>query len=216
MEVDHELQENSSVALPYAHLFALDHFISTAYTVLFAVIWWVLTPHDGRRIANSEAQKAMQGVGAGPYDPNERKALAEGVWSSERGFAAAVLVLGWFLKVRSLPISCFSIADPRSDLLHPHTLLVRFTSTQRIISHSPSLETDTPHRTHRQRHTSRRHDRRIEESFTFARHGRRKMDVGFLLFADDEFAAIRLFARAVAERGIGFGSEKVGRGDGRG
>lgn len=93
-------QENAAVALPYAHLFALDHFISTAYTVLFAVVWWVLTPHDGRRIANSEAQKEMQGGGAGPYDPSEREALAMGVWTSERGFAAAVLVSGWLLKVR--------------------------------------------------------------------------------------------------------------------
>jgi hypothetical protein len=46
----------------------------------------------------------MQGLGAGPIDPAERKALAEGVWTSERHFAGAVLVCGWFAKVRVSPI----------------------------------------------------------------------------------------------------------------
>ena len=33
--------------------------ISTVYTTLFAVAWYVYEPHDGRRVANSDAQREM-------------------------------------------------------------------------------------------------------------------------------------------------------------
>lgn len=80
----------------------IDHLISTVFTALFAVIWFAYTPHDGERVANSEAQKAMMGGGTGAsMDPDQRKAAALALWKSERGFSAVVIVLGWFLKVRS-------------------------------------------------------------------------------------------------------------------
>lgn len=97
------MQENGPKTLLYAHLFAFDHFVGTIYTSLFAVMWYVHTPHDGRRVANSEAQKAMMGhidPTMGGLTDEERVIAAQGVWKSERGFSAAVLILGWFIKVR--------------------------------------------------------------------------------------------------------------------
>lgn len=69
-------------------------------------MWYVHTPHDGRRVANSEAQKAMMGhidETMGGMTDQERAEAAQGVWKSERGFAAAVLIFGWFTKVRQTP-----------------------------------------------------------------------------------------------------------------
>lgn len=62
----------------------------------------MFVPHDGRRVANSDAQKAMMGgsqSGDG-MDEAARTAAAMGVWKSERGFSATVLAIGWLLKVR--------------------------------------------------------------------------------------------------------------------
>lgn len=95
-------QENGPKTLLYAHIFALDHLLGTLYTTFFAVVWYAWVPHDGRRVANSDAQKAMMG-GAGTHEMDEatRTAAAMTVWEGERGFSAAVLVLGWVIKVRS-------------------------------------------------------------------------------------------------------------------
>ncbi|GAA5933259.1 Kei1p [Sporobolomyces koalae] len=93
-------EENGPKSLIYAHLFALDHLVGTLYTGLFAAIWYLYTPHDGRRIANSDAQKAMMGSNTGTgLDDAARVEAAMGVWKSERGFSGAVLVIGWLLKV---------------------------------------------------------------------------------------------------------------------
>ncbi|GAA6020542.1 hypothetical protein JCM11491_000789 [Sporobolomyces phaffii] len=93
-------EENGPKSLIYAHLFALDHLVGTLYTSLFAAIWYLYTPHDGRRIANSDAQKAMMGSNTGTgLDDAGRVEAAMGVWKSERGFSGAVLVIGWMLKV---------------------------------------------------------------------------------------------------------------------
>lgn len=95
-------QENGTKTLLYAHMYAADHILGTTYTAFFAVVWYVYVPHDGRRIANSDAQKAMMGgsqSGVG-MDEASRTAAAMTVWKSERGFSAAVLVIGWLLKVR--------------------------------------------------------------------------------------------------------------------
>jgi len=97
-------EEKADSTLTFAHLFALDHFISTTWTVIFASIWWYHTPHDGRRIANSDAQKEMMtgpigGGGVEFADTAERVAAAERVWLGERGFAAVVLIFGWLVKI---------------------------------------------------------------------------------------------------------------------
>ncbi|KAM0786426.1 hypothetical protein ACM66B_001890 [Microbotryomycetes sp. NB124-2] len=95
-------EENGPRSLMYAHLFALDHLVGTIYTTLFAVVWYVYVPHDGRRVANSDAQKQMMGDIDGTMmglNDDERAAAAQAVWKSERGFAAAVLLAGWFIKI---------------------------------------------------------------------------------------------------------------------
>ena len=94
-----KLQENPANSLFYAHLYGLDHVVSTLYTIYFGVQWYIYNPHDGQRVANSAAQKAMKDfVHTGESESETaRKALA--VWRDERGFSTAVLILGWFLKV---------------------------------------------------------------------------------------------------------------------
>ncbi|GAA5960739.1 hypothetical protein JCM8115_001814 [Rhodotorula mucilaginosa] len=93
-------EENGDKTLRYAHLFAIDHLVGTVYTTFFAVVWYIYVPHDGKRIANSAAQKAMMGGSQTGIimDDAARTAAAMGVWQSERVFSAAVLVIGWLLK----------------------------------------------------------------------------------------------------------------------
>ncbi|GAA5982465.1 hypothetical protein JCM11641_006124 [Rhodosporidiobolus odoratus] len=94
-------EENGPQLLFYSHLFAADHLLSTLYTAFFAVVWYAWVPHDGRRVANSDAQKAMMGGSqtVGGMGDEERVRAAGEVWLGERGFSAAVLVVGWLLKV---------------------------------------------------------------------------------------------------------------------
>lgn len=90
-------QEDPRRTLYFSYLFIGDHLINTIWTVIFAVLWWVYNPHDGKRIANSEAQKDM--MGASHMTDEERKQAAQLIWNKEKGFAATVLVLGWLSKV---------------------------------------------------------------------------------------------------------------------
>ncbi|SCZ87841.1 BZ3500_MvSof-1268-A1-R1_Chr2-3g05309 [Microbotryum saponariae] len=96
-------EENGPKVLFYAHLFALDHCVGTIFTSLFAVVWYIYVPHDGRRVANSDAQKEMMSEGSASsatfLDDAARKAAAQAVWKGERGFSAAVLMVGWLLKI---------------------------------------------------------------------------------------------------------------------
>ncbi|GAA5839514.1 hypothetical protein JCM9279_005965 [Rhodotorula babjevae] len=94
-------EENGPKTLLYAHGFAADHLVGTVYTTFFAVVWYLFVPHDGRRVANSDAQKAMMGGSQSgvEMDETERTQAAMGVWTSERGFSGAVLVVGWLLKI---------------------------------------------------------------------------------------------------------------------
>lgn len=96
-------QENPSKILTYAHFYLIDHFISTLYIVFFGVTWYSYTPHDGRRVANSDAQKAILeaglAAGNGQVDDAERARLALQVWNDEKGFSTTVIVLGWLIKV---------------------------------------------------------------------------------------------------------------------
>jgi len=97
------LQEDAPKVLLYAHLYTIDHLINSLYTLYFGVQWYKYTPHDGRRVANSDAQKDIlgdhDGIGAGDSDAM-RKEKAQAVWKDERAFAAAVLLVGWLIKVR--------------------------------------------------------------------------------------------------------------------
>ncbi|GAA5922712.1 hypothetical protein JCM3775_006108 [Rhodotorula graminis] len=94
-------EENGPKTLLYAHGFAADHLVGTVYTTFFAVVWYLFVPHDGRRVANSDAQKAMMGGSQSgvEMDETERTQAAMGVWTSERGFSGAVLLIGWLLKI---------------------------------------------------------------------------------------------------------------------
>ncbi|PCH44422.1 DUF1753-domain-containing protein [Wolfiporia cocos MD-104 SS10] len=95
-------QENPKHTLYFAHLFFADHVLSTAWLVFFAVVWWVYTPHDGRRQANSAAQEEMMNAGTQLGGHNmtaeERERAAMTIWSEEKGLATAVIVLGWLVK----------------------------------------------------------------------------------------------------------------------
>merc|ERR1712093_277346 len=104
--------ESAPQTLLYAHLYSIDHIVSTLSTLYFAVHWYVYNPHDGRRVANSEAQqaivdglKAASGVmgidlseTADDTDA-ERAAKAHAIWDEERGFSTFVLVAGWLIKI---------------------------------------------------------------------------------------------------------------------
>lgn len=96
-------QEDGPKTLLYAHLFAIDHFINTLYITFFAITWYSFTPHDGRRVANSAAQREVMESGQAllgkVVDENVMRLAAEGIWKEERGFSAAVLIIGWFIKV---------------------------------------------------------------------------------------------------------------------
>lgn len=71
--------------------------------MFFAVVWWVYTPHDGRRQANSAAQKEVMESGPGhDMSPEERMEAAMIIWNTEKGAATAVLVIGWIAKVSTL------------------------------------------------------------------------------------------------------------------
>jgi len=98
-------QEDPKYTLYFAHLFAADHVLNTAWTVFFAVMWWMYTPHDGRRQANSPAQEEMAQAGAAQaarihnMTKQEREFAAMELWDHEKGTAGAVIALGWFAKI---------------------------------------------------------------------------------------------------------------------
>ena len=119
----YSLQEDPKQTLYFAHLFFADHVLSTAWTVFFAVVWWVYTPHDGRRTVNSEAQAEMAkgGHGEGSHNMTEKE-LAEAahlMWNHEKGTAAGIIILSWFIKVCNLTRTymrsdCANACDGRS------------------------------------------------------------------------------------------------------
>jgi hypothetical protein len=102
-------QENSTRVFLLSHLYILDHLVSTLYTLLFALVWWLYIPHDGRRVSNSPAQAAMVALAKArgdialselEMDDEDRAEVASVLWGQERAFAVGVLVVCWFLKVR--------------------------------------------------------------------------------------------------------------------
>ena len=105
------MQEDPRKTLYFAHIFLSDHLLNTIWTVFFAVAWWVYNPHDGKRIANSDAQKSMMDMGGPQMTDEERRVAAQGIWNKEKGVAGTVLIIGWCLKVRSpsLPQICTAV-----------------------------------------------------------------------------------------------------------
>lgn len=120
-------EEQPSRVLRYAHIFILDHMISTAWTMIFALWWYTSASHDGRPASNSMHQAGLMSLIESleaqyrtpeemamyrhkDLDPNtpegarqvaQRRESAQQIWKSERGFAAGVLVFGWVIKVRA-------------------------------------------------------------------------------------------------------------------
>lgn len=95
-------EEDAKQTLYFAHLFFADHIFSTSWTVFFAVVWWVYTPHDGRRTANSKAQQAMMDgaiSNSTNFTPAEREAQAMAIWNQEKGTAATIIILSWLFKI---------------------------------------------------------------------------------------------------------------------
>ncbi|KAN0063920.1 hypothetical protein ACQY0O_003526 [Thecaphora frezii] len=109
--------ENAQQVLTYAHLFTLDHLVSSFWTLLFAFNWYLFAPHDGTPTTKqSDHQTGLMDLIEsieGQYSTPEqiaklhhdkltgdaRKASAEAIWAEERGFAAGVLVIGWLIKI---------------------------------------------------------------------------------------------------------------------
>ncbi|KIJ65175.1 hypothetical protein HYDPIDRAFT_111068 [Hydnomerulius pinastri MD-312] len=94
-------EENAKHTLYFAHLFFVDHVLSTAWTYYFAVVWWLYTPHDGRRQANSPAQEAIrEGAGVNHTMTDAQLAAAANIlWHEEKGTAAMVIAISWLSKI---------------------------------------------------------------------------------------------------------------------
>lgn len=101
------LQEDSRKALITAHYFIADHVINTLWLVIFSVDWWVYNPHDGSHPPFSPAQQGIADVGPGhgPHMTDEQRyAAAQSIWQREKGTSAAVLAVGWLIKVIAFSI----------------------------------------------------------------------------------------------------------------
>ncbi|WFD29004.1 hypothetical protein MSPP1_000008 [Malassezia sp. CBS 17886] len=118
-------EEQSAPVLRYAHIFILDHMLSTGWTFLFAMWLYMFATHDGKPVTNSSHQAGLmaliESLEAQYRRPEEMERLrhkaynastpegvqevllraksANDIWGSERGFSATVLVLGWLLKI---------------------------------------------------------------------------------------------------------------------
>ncbi|CDU22041.1 related to KEI1-component of inositol phosphorylceramide synthase [Sporisorium scitamineum] len=109
--------EDAQHVLTYAHLFALDHMISTFWTLLFMFNWFYFTPHDGRPTTNQSSHQTglmdliesiesqyrtpeqMAKLHHDQLTPEQRKISAQRIWNEEKDFSAAVLGLGWLIKI---------------------------------------------------------------------------------------------------------------------
>lgn len=109
-------QEAANPTTTVAHLYTLDHCIQSLFHYLFYYTYWFVTPHDGRRTANSQAQQDLINLAASRgeiVDPATqetagmdelRKALAGDIWQAEKVFAGWTIVAGFFLKVGAIHI----------------------------------------------------------------------------------------------------------------
>ena len=147
-------QESSSKTLKLAHLYALDHLVQTLYALRFARHQWYEIPHDGARTFNSQAQKDLVDLAISRHEipaerPSDTARIAHGLWETEKGFTAFVLVMAWFLKVGLKALNgnsavCLNESLNRLtlnhlDLLHPGYLFIRRPSPNKHLSLSASL-----------------------------------------------------------------------------
>ncbi|SPC66192.1 related to KEI1 - component of inositol phosphorylceramide synthase [Ustilago sp. UG-2017b] len=109
--------EDAQYVLTYAHLFTLDHMVSTFWTLLFTFNWWYFTPHDGQPTTNQSSHQTglmdlietiesqyrtpeqMAQLHHDKLTPEQRKTSAQRIWKEEKDFSAAVLILGWLVKI---------------------------------------------------------------------------------------------------------------------
>jgi len=93
--------ENPKDVFYFAHAFVVDHLLSTFWLAYFSLNWWLYTEHNGERNVNSEAQKQLIDVAIDIPDllPEERHQIALKLWNTEKGHAAAVIIIGWILKI---------------------------------------------------------------------------------------------------------------------
>ncbi|KZT59486.1 DUF1753-domain-containing protein [Calocera cornea HHB12733] len=93
------LAEHPKYTFYIAYAFLLDHAISTIWLAYFALEWWVYTPHDGQRVANSPAQEALiKSVQGHNMSDEERAVAAQTIWDNEKGTAGAVVAISWLVK----------------------------------------------------------------------------------------------------------------------
>jgi len=125
-------EENPKRTLYFAHLFFVDHILSTAWIAVFAVAWWVYTPHDGSRQSHSPAQQHIIDVAGGGHNLTEaeRTDAAMGIWRKEKGTAAGIVVAGWFAKIY------FAI------LLYSYAMHLRRGSYRTLPRSNPALSND--------------------------------------------------------------------------
>jgi len=93
--------ENQKEVFYFAHAFICDHLLSTLWLAYFSVNWWVYTVHDGERVVNSDAQKELieGAIDIPVLSADERHRIAQELWDTEKGHAAAVIIIGWILKI---------------------------------------------------------------------------------------------------------------------
>jgi len=96
--------ENQKDVFYFAHAFVCDHVLSSLWLAYFSVNYWVYTEHNGERAINSKAQKQLIDVALDILDipeltPDERHRIAQDLWNTEKGHAAAVIAIGWLLKI---------------------------------------------------------------------------------------------------------------------
>ena len=127
------VQEDARSTFYFAHLFFADHILSTSWTVFFAVVWWLYSPHDGRRVSTSAAQDKIIANYLGETErvsEEERTRLALQLWRREKGVAIAIIILGWLIKVRGsvgAEQRLHLTHPPRSFILRPQFTLMRST-----------------------------------------------------------------------------------------
>jgi hypothetical protein len=137
------VQEDPRSTLYFAHLFFADHILSTSWTIFFAVVWWLYSPHDGRRVSNSAAQDNIIENYLGETEKvseEERARLALQLWRKEKGVAIAIIVLGWLIKVgRECRLTTSLFDFPPIVLSCGYDLLLRDSLEEGKLSQSPPL-----------------------------------------------------------------------------
>lgn len=103
-------QEDPKQSLYFAHFYFADHIFSTSWTIYFAVVWWLQTPHNGERPEYSPAQQQIIDgaiLSEDPLPDDQRAEAALLIWNHEKGFALTIIIISWLFKVRSfsLPVA---------------------------------------------------------------------------------------------------------------